>query len=191
MPYIAVPNRGRLCANVQLACHQSRSLQTMRCEGHCRSVPCRRYCGVRSLSLSNIQTLDLAGRRQLKSKIGSKITPFFRMKSTDQVQPLVLDEIDRSKSLVAEHFLGELLQISRPAIVAELRVRFKECGPCLPVPPLQGVNRSFDCRISQSVRYHVIPLCQNAGTERLAPEDPRTLAESASRTENIRQHAGY
>jgi hypothetical protein len=76
------------------------------------------------------------------------------VETADQIEPVVVNAVDRSKPLVPERFLVELLQAARTSAIVELGVRFEQCSPCLSVAVLQSVDRGLYGRIRQLVGDH-------------------------------------
>jgi hypothetical protein len=71
----------------------------------------------------NFQPVDLTGRRELKPEVRLKITPSVRVECVGQIQPIVLDVIDRSEPLVTKRIADKLLEATRAPIVIEFSVR--------------------------------------------------------------------
>jgi hypothetical protein len=78
------------------------------------------------LRLTDVQSRDLAARRNLKPKIRSEISPLLPVNLSGQVQPMVVHMFDRCKSLVTQCFLIEFLEASRISVLIKLGVRLKQ-----------------------------------------------------------------
>jgi hypothetical protein len=75
-----------------------------------------------------------------------------------QIQPAVLDAIDRSEALVTERIAGKFLDAARAPIVIEFGIRLKERRPGFPVTVLQCFDGGLDGWIRERIDFHWIVL---------------------------------
>src|SRR5262245_33179209 len=79
--------------------------------------------------LADLEAFDLARLRQVKSEVGAEVAPPVGMERSGDVEPVVLDTLDRREALVAERVLGEFLQRARTSVVVERCFGLKQRRP--------------------------------------------------------------